>query len=200
MKTSPTPRAARSFAAVPFVITGAILLALSTIYGGSRTRISASPNAPEPSQFSGTYDPHIFPCATPKHHFDVTSGKTRIVVQTSAVVPTNDITVTLLFGPDVAPIPLQTEDTGTSSEALVYAPAAGVPAGRYHVQICQTPIRTACRKWRPSITMGFSLSMIRRYRLSAVAAAHRHLSDRSHKLLKIRVQRLASRISPRPAF
>ena len=139
MKTSPTPLAARSFAAVPFVFTGAILLALSTIYGGSRTRISASPNAPQPSQFSGTYDPHIFPCATPKHHFDVTTGKTRIVVQTSAVVPTNDITVTLLFGPDVAPVPLQTEDTGTSSEALVYAPAAGVPAGRYHVQICQTP-------------------------------------------------------------
>ena len=98
MKTSPTPLAARSFAAVPFVFTGAILLALSTIYGGSRTRISASPNAPQPSQFSGTYDPHIFPCATPKHHFDVTTGKTRIVVQTSAVVPTNDITVTLLFG------------------------------------------------------------------------------------------------------
>ena len=69
MKTSPTPLAARSFAAVPFVFTGAILLALSTIYGGSRTRISASPNAPQPSQFSGTYDPHIFPCATPKHGF-----------------------------------------------------------------------------------------------------------------------------------
>ena len=124
MKTNPTPLAARSFAAVPFVFTGAILLALSTIYGGSRARITASPNAPQPSQFSGTYDPHIFPCATPKHHFDVTTGKTRIVVQTSAVVPTNDITVTLLFGPDVAPVPLQTEDAGTSSEALVYAPPA----------------------------------------------------------------------------
>ena len=31
------------------------------------------------------------------------------------------------------------EDTGTSSEALVYTPAAGVPAGQYQVQVCQTP-------------------------------------------------------------
>jgi hypothetical protein len=139
MNKNLNPRSGRSVAAIPFLFTGVILLALSTIYGGSRTRLSASPNAPQPTQFSGTYDPHIFPCATPLHHFDVGTGKTRIVVQTSAVVPTNDLSVTLLFGPDVAPVPIQTADTGTSSEALVYAPAAGVPPGRYHVQICQTP-------------------------------------------------------------
>ncbi len=140
MKKSTFSIAARVIAATPFLITGVILLALSTIYGGNRARtLSPQPNAPQPTQFSGTYDPHVFPCSTPKHHFDVPAGKTRLVVQTSAVVPTNDITVTLLFGPDAAPAPLQTEDTGTSSEALVYAPAAGVPAGRYHVQICQTP-------------------------------------------------------------
>ena len=34
---------------------------------------------------------------------------------------------------------LTTEDTGTSSEALNYAPGGGVPAGEYQVQICQTP-------------------------------------------------------------
>jgi hypothetical protein len=140
MKRTPFSISARVAIATPFLISGVILLALSTIYGGSRGRtIAPQPDAPMPTQFSGTYTPTIFPCGTPLHHFTVPAGQTRLVVQTSAEVPTNDITVTLLFGPDAAPAPIQTEDTATSSEALVYAPPTGVPAGRYHVQICQTP-------------------------------------------------------------
>ncbi len=92
-----------------------------------------------PATFSGSYDPHVYPCNTPRHHFNVGTGQTRLVVQASAAVPTNDISVTLLYGPDPAPVFVQTEDTGTSSEALIYQPPAGVPPGVYQVQICQTP-------------------------------------------------------------
>ena len=60
------------------------------------------------------------------------------MVQTSATLATNDITVTLLFGAGANPAFIQTEDTLTSTEALVYAPSGGVPAGVYQVQICQT--------------------------------------------------------------
>jgi hypothetical protein len=121
------------------------VLAASNLSAGNRSRTRgavtpAAPAAPNPTQFSGTYDPHTFPCATPRHHFTVPAGQTRIVVQVSAAVPTNDLTVTLLFGPDATAVPVQgTEDTGTSSEALVYTPPSGVPAGQYHVQVCQTP-------------------------------------------------------------
>ena len=114
---------------------------MSTIYGGSRLKSQQFRlSAPVPTQFSGTYTPAIFPCGTPRHHFIVPAGQTRLVVQVSAVVPTNDITVSLLFGPDPAPVLIQTADTGTSSEALVYHGAGGVvPPGEYQVQICQTP-------------------------------------------------------------
>ena len=141
MKKSPFSISARVAAATPFLITGVILLAMSTIYGGSRLK-SQQPilSAPVPTQFSGTYTPAVFPCGTPRHHFIVPAGQTRLVVQVSAVVPTNDITVSLLFGPDPAPVLIQTEDTGTSSEALVYQGVGGVvPAGQYQVQVCQTP-------------------------------------------------------------
>jgi len=94
---------------------------------------------PDTQVFSGSYDPHVFPCATARHHFTVGAGKLRIVVQVSAGIPANDLTVSLLFGPDPAPVFLQTEDTGTSSEALTYTPVGGVPPGEYQVQICQTP-------------------------------------------------------------
>jgi hypothetical protein len=91
MKKNAFSVSARVIAATPFVIFGTILLALSTIYGGSRGRtIAPQPDAPMPTQFSGTYTPAIFPCGTPLHHFTVPAGQTRLVVQTSAVVPTND--------------------------------------------------------------------------------------------------------------
>ncbi len=94
---------------------------------------------PQSQVFQGSYDPHVFPCATARHHFMVPAGQLRIVVQVSAGIPTNDLTVSLLFGPDPFPVLLATEDTGTSSEVLTYTPGGGVPPGEYQVQICQTP-------------------------------------------------------------
>jgi len=98
-----------------------------------------APGSDGPQVFQGTYDPNPYPCATQRHHFNVPSGKSRIVVQVNATVPTNDLSVSLLFGSDPNPVPVQREDTGTCCEALIYQPADGVPAGEYQVQICQTP-------------------------------------------------------------
>ncbi len=98
-----------------------------------------APEAPITSVFQGTYDPRVFPCSSARHHFNVPPGQVRIVVQVSAGIATNDLSVSLLYGPDPAPVLLATEDTGTSSEVLTYAPATGVPPGEYQVQICQTP-------------------------------------------------------------
>jgi hypothetical protein len=71
------------------------------------------------------------------------------VVQVSAALPTNDITVSLLFGPDPAPVLIHTEDTGTSSEAYVYSPVGGVVPGEYQVQICQTPATNGVPQMAP---------------------------------------------------
>ncbi|HZE72474.1 MAG TPA: M36 family metallopeptidase, partial [Pyrinomonadaceae bacterium] len=98
-----------------------------------------APTGPQTQAFSGTYDPHVFPCTTPRNHFTVPAGQARIVVQVNAGVVTNDLSVSLLFGPDPSPVLITTEDTGTCCEALTYEPGGGVPAGEYQVQICQTP-------------------------------------------------------------
>src|ERR1700737_2194459 len=149
MKNNSSSIKARVFAGIPFLLTGVILLALSTTYGaranrkaragGQRPLISPSLSVPAP--FAGTYDPVVFPCATPKHTFAVGPGQVRIIVQVSATVPTNDLTVTLLFGPVAATavVVAGPEDTGISTELLLYQPAGGVPAGNYHVQVCETP-------------------------------------------------------------
>ncbi|MFZ0751676.1 MAG: hypothetical protein WAM70_20110 [Pyrinomonadaceae bacterium] len=92
-----------------------------------------------PQVIQGTYDPHAYPCNTPKHKFTVGPGKARIVVQLNAQVPANDLSVSLLFGSDQNATLIRTEDTGTCCEALVYEPAGGVPAGEYQIQVCQTP-------------------------------------------------------------
>ena len=148
MKTNSSSTKARVLAGIPLLLTGIILLALSTTYGAKRKSRVTGANAPRsvispslavPSPFSGTYTPTVFPCGTPRHHFMVPAGQARILVQVSATVPTNDLSMTLLFGSDPTPVPLHTEDTGTSSEAYLYQPAGGVPEGEYQVQICQTP-------------------------------------------------------------
>jgi hypothetical protein len=70
----------------------------------------------------------------------VPAGQVRISVQVSATIQTNDLTVTLLFGSDPNPVVVAgPEDTGVSSELLLYQPAGGVPMGEYQVQICETP-------------------------------------------------------------
>lgn len=94
---------------------------------------------PDTSVFSGEYDPHVFPCSTPTHSYTVAAGKVRIVVQVNAGIPTNDLTVTLLFGPGAGVVVAGPEDTGVGSEVLTYEPVGGVPAGNYQVKICQTP-------------------------------------------------------------
>src|ERR1700704_5280601 len=101
------------------------LLALSNLSARDRTRGSLRVQRDAP--------------ATTRHHFNVPAGQARIAVQVSATVATNDLTMTLLFGADPNPVPLHTEDTGTSTEAYNYQPAGGVPQGEYQVQICQTP-------------------------------------------------------------
>src|SRR5438876_4951286 len=145
MKQTRSSITARASLSALFLLIGIGLLCAIPLVAGSRPstqtlpQTTTAPATPSPTPFSGTYDPHVFPCATPRHHFTVPAGQTRIEVQTTATLATNDITITLLFGPDPNPSPLQTEDTLTSSEVLVYAPSGGVPAGEYQVQICQTP-------------------------------------------------------------
>jgi extracellular elastinolytic metalloproteinase len=112
--------------------TGAILYRINRVNW-------AADAGPQTQVFHGSYDPHVFPCATARHHFTVPAGQLRIVVQVSAGIPTNDLSVSLLFGPDPTPVLIATEDTGTSSEVLTYMPGGGVPPGEYQVQICQTP-------------------------------------------------------------
>lgn len=90
---------------------------------------------PETTTFSGEYDGKVFPCVGTTHNFTVPAGKTRITVQATAAVASNDLKVHLLFGGTQ----VAEEDTGTSSEALNYTPGGGVPAGVYQVKICSTP-------------------------------------------------------------
>src|SRR2546421_10806668 len=140
MKKNSSSLKARVLAGIPFLLTGVILLALSTTYGArskSKSRAGAngprpviSPSLAVPVPFAGTYDPVVFPCATPKHTFVVAPGQVRIIVQVTATVQTNDLTVTLLYGPTpaTAAVVAGPEDTGISTELLLYQPAGDVPA------------------------------------------------------------------------
>jgi hypothetical protein len=149
MKKNSSSTKARVLAGIPFLLTGVVLLALSTTYGANRNKSKASkqrpvisPSLAVPTPFSGTYDPTVFPCATPKHTFVVPPLQVRIIVQVSATVPTNDLTVTLLYGPTAATAAVVAgpEDTGTSSEVLLYQPGGFVPnVFPYYVQVCETP-------------------------------------------------------------
>ena len=148
MKNNSNSATARVLFVVPFVIVSLCLfvLAFSNLLAGNSIR-PAVPGSPDltTTPFNGTFDQHVFPCATPRHHFMVPAGQARIIVHVDAVVPINDITVTLLYGPDPNPVVLQTEDTGVGEEVLTYSPGA-VPPGEYQVQVCQagnSPMPTA---------------------------------------------------------
>ncbi len=69
----------------------------------------------------------------PMHPFTVAAGTKQIVVTASAAIATNDI-VLKLFAPGGGVV--ASSDTGTSPEAVTYAPTAGVPPGVYNVQVC----------------------------------------------------------------
>jgi hypothetical protein len=132
-----------------FLLSGLALFSAIPLVASSRPSIrsaaqaATAPDAPSPTPFSGTYDPAVFPCATPRHHFTVPSGITRIEVDVAATLQSNDLTLTLLYGPDPNPTPLHTEDTGVGTEAYIYSPPGGVPAGEYQVQICESPAPAA---------------------------------------------------------
>ena len=68
----------------------------------------------------------------PLHPYTVDAETESITVTASAAVLTNDIVLNLRFGGDV----VASSDTATSPEVVVYAPAGGVPAGEYQVQVC----------------------------------------------------------------
>ena len=142
MKTAPFPITARVTVAALFLISGVFLslFAFSNLVASNRVKLgSVLPNVTGPTPFNGTYDPAVYPCTSPRHHFTVPVGEARIIVQVRADVPTNDITINLLFGPDPTPVFLDGEDTGTFFELMVYEPGGSVPPGEYQVQICQTP-------------------------------------------------------------
>ena len=130
MKKNSVSNTARATLATLLVLAGIFLVALAF----SNIRAATGP-----TPFSGTYDPNAFPCATTRHHFMVPAGEVRIIVQVSAWFPNNDLSVSLLFGAGANPVFIDTEDTGTSSEALIWEPNGGVPTGEYQVQVCQTP-------------------------------------------------------------
>ena len=153
MKAISRSTSARVLAAVPFFLVSLCLLVFTTADLSARARArmaspkgsnpatTVSPAASVPVPFSGTYDPHSFPCGSTKHAFPVlTPGQLRIVVQVSATVQTNDINVTLLFGPNpaTAAVVAGPEDTGIGTELLLYQPAGGVPVGTYYVEVCRS--------------------------------------------------------------
>lgn len=142
MKINSTSTTARVLIVTPFLIISLFLFALAfsnliAAKSESTNKRQASPEAIVPATFSGTFDPHAFPCATARHHFMVPAGQGRITVEVNAHVQVNDITVTLLFGPDPVPVVLTTSDTGVGSEVLTYSPGGVLPQGEYQVQVCQ---------------------------------------------------------------
>src|SRR6266404_3184089 len=151
MKKNSRTSAARVLAGLPFFLISIFLIVLTVTDLSAKARArresakqssnvsSVTPALAVPVPFSGTYDPHVFPCGTPLNHFTVLPGQVRIVVQVSATIATNDLTVTLLYGA-VNPVPVAgLEDTGVSSELLLYAPGGLIPPGDYWVQVCETP-------------------------------------------------------------
>src|SRR3984893_15735115 len=149
MKKNTSSMTARVTLSLLFLLSGLALFSAIPLVASSRPSIrpaaqaATAPDAPSPTPFSGTYDPAVFPCATPRHHFTVPSGITRIEVDVAATLQSNDLTLTLLYGPDPNPVPLHTEDTGVGTEAYIYSPPGGVPAGEYQVQICESPAPAA---------------------------------------------------------
>ncbi|MDQ1743046.1 MAG: extracellular elastinolytic metalloproteinase [Pseudonocardiales bacterium] len=66
----------------------------------------------------------------------VDAATKQIVVAATSTVPSNDILLKLVFhGITVA----ASSDAGAGQEELTYAPAGGVPAGDYFVQVCPSP-------------------------------------------------------------
>lgn len=97
------------------------------------------------TSFNGTYNPSACTTTDPAYNngpFVVGTGQKSIVVSVGAVVPSNDIAISLIYS---GTNPLESSgsvvgfsDVATSPEAINYAPGGGVPAGNYFVQTCQS--------------------------------------------------------------
>src|SRR5438270_3080820 len=124
MKKSSTSQAAR--------VSRATLSALLAASGGLLLVMSIRA-LPTATTFTGTFDPHPYPCATTPNTFLVPPGQVRLVVNVNANNGVNDLAMTLV-GPDRSPI--HTEDNGVGQEVFLYQPGGGVPAGSYSVVVC----------------------------------------------------------------
>ena len=86
--------------------------------------------------FTGSYDVQgVAPNRTGtcgSHDFVVPAGQRTLAASAHAVVATNDIYVDIFFGGQL----VAHQDSGTSPEGVTYAPAGGVPAGTYSVEVC----------------------------------------------------------------
>ncbi|HEY0378767.1 MAG TPA: M36 family metallopeptidase [Pyrinomonadaceae bacterium] len=85
----------------------------------------------ESAPFTGEYAVDPPSCGTTD--FQVSAGRTQLIISASAANPANDIVIHLDYnGAEVA----ASADLGTSPEAITYTPADGVPAGKYTVRVC----------------------------------------------------------------
>jgi uncharacterized repeat protein (TIGR01451 family) len=93
----------------------------------------AAPMPPMSETFTGAYqEAPLPPKCGPKHPFSVPAGTQTIDVVVTAAVITNDILINLYDPNDIV---VATMDSGTSPEAIHYAPVVVVP-GTYKVEVC----------------------------------------------------------------
>jgi extracellular elastinolytic metalloproteinase len=89
--------------------------------------------APEAETFAGDLGPQDGACGELHGPYTAPSGTRSIDVVATADLPLNDIVLHLKRGGQT----VASFDSGTSPEAIHYEPATGVPAGDYHVQVCE---------------------------------------------------------------
>ena len=95
--------------------------------------------APSGGEFSGTTeDAGSCTAAAQRHVFPVAEGNGQVTVTVATTMPNgldDDITINLYKVGEASPAASQ--DLLTSPETLTYAPAGGVPAGDYSVEVCE---------------------------------------------------------------
>lgn len=115
--------------------TGAVLARTNlTDYFSTAKSKAKRPLAVTTTPFDGTLPATDGACDVRKGPFTVGPGVRALSGFAAATLSSNDIVFNLFLGASTTPI-LQA-DTGTSPEQFRYAPATGVPAGDYFVQVC----------------------------------------------------------------
>lgn len=110
--------------------TGEVLFRQNKVY-----RLAAPAPAPAPvvANFNGAFNPPTSGSCGPKHGPYVANANAQSIdIFATADVASNDIVLKLYFNNTV----VASNDTGTSPEAVHYAPSGGVPAGNYFVEVC----------------------------------------------------------------